>query len=265
MRNIGITGARGVIGSILRRKLTAGGHDCSCFDGDVTDPTDVREWISGTRPDLVFHLAAVVPTAVVKDSPLRAYAVNVAGTIHLLNEIAGLPQQRTWVFYASSAHVYASSSGPISEDSAIAPVSLYGKTKYLGEDVCTEAAKAGKYQIDVCIGRIFSYFHESQRVPFLYPTMLDRLNKEDLRQPFFLHGADSVRDFLNAEQVADILVKLMHRRSKGIFNIASGKGSRIRDFVQSLTPVPLNIETNGEKDFLVANIEKLGRELERQP
>jgi len=251
-----------VIGSILRGKLAARGLECSCFDGDIADASDVHDWVASARPDPVFHLAAVVPTSVVREAPLAAYAVNVGGTIHLLREIAEL-QQRTWVFYASSAHVYASSGEPLAEDSPLDPISLYGRTKLIGEEVCREAARIEKYSLDLCIGRIFSYFHETQRIPFLYPAMRERLKREDLTRPFFLRGADSVRDFLNAEQVVEIMIQLMERRSQGIFNIASGRGTRIRDFVQGLTPAPLHIETDGEKDFLVASTERLDRELGR--
>lgn len=253
---IGITGASGVIGTILQDKLKNLGYNFSCFLGDITKKEDIKTWVSNLQADYIFHLAAVVPTSEVKESPLYAYEVNVGGTIKLLSELSHL-NKKTWLFYASSAHVYKSSDKPITENDVIEPVSLYGKTKYFGEDVCNEVSKAESYNLDVCVGRIFSFYHETQKPPFLYPTITERLKKEDLSHPFVLYGAESIRDFLNAENVADIMIKLMKKRCCGIFNIASGEGTKVKDFVQSLTDTKLNIRTAGESDFLVANIDKL--------
>ena len=262
-KNIGITGASGVIGTILQEKLTNAGFNFSCFNGDITKKEDVKSWVSKEKPTYIFHLAAMVPTIQVKENPLLAYDVNVSGTINLLSEVIK-SKEKIWLFYAGTAHVYKSSDKPIKETDAIEPVSLYGKTKYFGEDICIEASKIENYNLDVCIGRIFSFYHKSQKPPFLYPTMLERLQKEDLTKPFFLYGADSERDFLNAEDICDIMIKAMEKRLCGIFNIASGKGIKIRDFVQNLTDTKLNIETNNEKDFLIANTDKLKSALGEQ-
>ena len=77
-----------------------------------------------------------------------------------------------------------------------------------------------------------------------------------------MYGADSVRDFLNAEEVVDIIIKLYKKKSTGIFNIASGKPIKIRDFVQNLSNKKLKIVTTEQKDYLVADISKLKQELE---
>ena len=53
----------------------------------------------------------------------------------------------------------------------------------------------------------------------------------------------------------------MEKESEGIFNIASGKGVKIEDFVRKLSPYPLKITTDDSKDYLVANIDKLKKEL----
>jgi len=77
--------------------------------------------------------------------------------------------------------------------------------------------------------------------------------------PFKLYGAESIRDFLNAEDVIDIIIKLMEKKAKGIYNIGSGKGIKIRDFVQSLTSNKLDIKEMGDSDYLVADISKLNK------
>ena len=107
-------------------------------------------------------------------------------------------------------------------------------------------------------------YHKTQKPPFLYQNIINRLNREDLTKDFELYGAESVRDFLNAEEVADIIIFLMRKKVVGTFNIASGKGTKIRDFVQGLTEKKLRIKDMGGKDSLVANIDKLKKILDEK-
>jgi len=55
----------------------------------------------------------------------------------------------------------------------------------------------------------------------------------------------------------------MQKRAKGIYNIASGKGIKIKDFVQNLTNKKLNIKSVGGSDYLVADITKLKKVLRK--
>jgi nucleoside-diphosphate-sugar epimerase len=211
---------------------------------------------------MIIHLAAVVQVDSVKEDPINAFNVNVGGTINLINSIITCKSDRKiWFFLASSSHVYKSSARPISESYELLPFSLYGKTKLMAEEIVRETGVFLKYNIDICIGRIFSFYHSSQTGSFFYPSIRSRLESEDLNHPFELYGADSIRDFLDAEQVVDIIIGLFNKQAIGVFNIASGCGIKIRDFVQGLAKVKLDIVPKGIVDFLVADISKLNREL----
>lgn len=247
---IGITGASGVLGTILEQKLHELKYDTSSFEGDIRNITEIEKWIDSEKYDSIIHLAAIVPPSEVKESLTKAFEVNSVGTRNLV-DVLNSKSPSTWVFYASTSHVYKSSSKPISEDGEIEPISEYGLTKYAGEVL------AKKDYTNLCIGRIFSMYHKTQKPPYLYPNMINRLQKEDLTKDFELYGAESVRDFLNAEDIADIIISLMKIEAVGIFNIASGKGTKIRDFVQDLTDKKLKIKDLGGKDSLVAKIDKL--------
>ncbi|MBU4308494.1 MAG: hypothetical protein KJ566_01745 [Nanoarchaeota archaeon] len=69
---------------------------------------------------------------------------------------------------------------------------------------------------------------------------MERLGNEDLSKPFELYGTNSTRDFLSAEKVVDIIIKLMMKKIIEICNIDSG--IVIRDFVQNLTDKKLEIK-----------------------
>tara|TARA_B100001564_G_scaffold359479_1_gene381468 strand:+ start:334 stop:1149 length:816 start_codon:yes stop_codon:yes gene_type:complete len=256
-KNVAITGSTGILGRHIVSLLHDAGYHVHAFKGDITCQDDVNAWLyTIDKIDSLVHLAACVSTKAVSHDPLHAYRVNVGGTLNLLHGLA-LSEHCPWMFYASSSHVYQSQDKPIDESGAVEPVSLYGKTKYMGEQICLDASETNNHGLTVCSGRIFSFYDPQQLPPFFYPTMVERLATEDLSQPFELWGADSTRDFLTAQQVCQYIIKLMEVRAQGVVNIASGKAVKIRDFVQSMSSVPLEIIPKGEDSHLLANIGKL--------
>jgi CDP-glucose 4,6-dehydratase len=53
--------------------------------GDVRDADAVRECVAGSRPEVVFHLAARAIVRAALEDPATTYAVNVLGTAHVLD------------------------------------------------------------------------------------------------------------------------------------------------------------------------------------
>lgn len=258
---IGITGSQGIIGKILYKKLNDLNCKIDCFDGDLRSQKDIESWMRGKKFNNIFHLAAIVPIQKVNKNSFEAYNVNVGGTINLLSCIRQL-NIRPWIFYSSTSHVYKSKNGKIKENDTISPLNKYGETKYIAEKICQGFENSYNYKI--CIGRIFSFFHDTQKIPFLYPTIRKRIRLEDLSKPFLLSGADNIRDFMDAENIVDIMIKLMHLKYEGIVNIGSGIGKSISTFVQEQTKFNLDIvKINDSKpSSLVADIRKLNKLLD---
>ncbi len=251
---IGITGSTGVLGALLGEKLQRQNIIFSCFEGDVCNAIELENWVSNNNLKAIFHFAAKVPVDFVNQYPFEAIKVNVGGCVNLLNAVKNKSSVK-WLLYASTSHVYRSSEDELDENSTIEPINFYGKTKLMGEEVFN--AFASETQQKVCIARIFSFYHEKQKPPFLYPNIKNRLATEDLSKPFKLFGASSVRDLSNAEDLVDKLFNLFSAEASGTYNIGSGKGQTILDFVRSFAPYDLNIEPDSSaKSFLVANISK---------
>lgn len=258
IKKLGITGSTGVLGTILCKECEKAGISYTCFKGDITDENDLISWVKSIDFENIIHLAALVPTARVNKEPMQAYAVNVGGTINLLKVLTQFNNKCKWLFYASSSHVYKSSDTAINEDYDTEPISFYGKTKLMGENVCTQFSATDACKINICCGRIFSSYHHTQKPPSLYSNILNRLATEDLSKPFFLYGADCVRDFLPSEEVIGYILKLMNINQSGVINIASGIGIKIRDFVQNMSEKELAIITNDKiPNKLVADITQL--------
>jgi len=255
-KEIGITGGTGVLGKIICKDLDSMNFNYSKFKGDICSKKEISEWVLKNNFDSIIHLAAIVSTKQVDKDLEYAYSVNVEGTENLIN-ILNENNLNPWLFYASTSHVYKSSNTLIKEEDITNPISEYGKTKYDAEKIIQES------YTNYCIGRIFSFYHQTQKKSFLYPRIKYRLDNEDLSKDFELYGANSIRDFLNAEEVSKIIIQLMQKRAKGIYNIASGKGIKIKDFVQNLTNKKLNIKSVGGSDYLVADITKLKKVLRK--
>lgn len=257
---IGITGSTGILGRILKENLDVKSIKYNCFRGDIRSRKDIKEWLSTDKFNSLFHFASIVPVNEVNDDPIKAFETNVMGTYNLVQEITsrGL---NTWFFCASTSHVYKSSMKPIKETSSIKPQNLYGQTKFLAENVINYFNQFN--EVKFCVGRIFSFYHEYQKPPFLYPTIVDRLKIHDFSKPFEIRGGNNIRDITNAERIIDIIIRLFEKRYEGTINIGSGKGIKISDFIKSLIKQNITIlNTETEKpSVLIADISKLKKVL----
>ncbi len=140
-----VTGAGGQVGLDLLRILQArgdevhasdvappDGHDaCPWHRLDVTDKRAVEALVAELRPEVVFHLAAILSARGEAD-PMRTYAVNQDGTVHLL-EAARLHGVRQVVFTSTIAAFGPPLPDLVPDDIALHPTTMYGVTKVAGE------------------------------------------------------------------------------------------------------------------------------------
>ena len=86
MTEIGITGGAGVLGSLLKKKLSRQNIDYSCFEGDIRKITDIKRWIDKNKNlRKIIHLAALVATEEVEKNKKTAINTNFIGTKNLIN------------------------------------------------------------------------------------------------------------------------------------------------------------------------------------
>ncbi len=151
-----ITGAGGQIGHDLIGALLTAGHDVTSTDLaprppshahaggawhrlDVTDAVAVRDVFYEVKPELVFHLAAILSARGEQD-PRLAYDVNQTGTWNVLEACRKGKVQR--LMFTSSIAVFGPlPSGPLPDptpdDVALHPTTMYGVTKVSGELLCS--------------------------------------------------------------------------------------------------------------------------------
>lgn len=257
---VALTGARGVLGSLVAGRLAAGGARVQAFAGDVTDGEAVARWLDGLAARHVFHFAARVPVAQVEADPLAAYEVNAIGTWNLCRALVrrGRP---AWLFQCSTSHVYAPTAGQaVDESSPTLPATWYGTTKLAAERIVAEVL--GKAGIPWCIGRVFSYTHALQRPPYLVPSLRERIAALPEGGVLELRNPSSVRDLLDGAHVAEAILLLARAGATGVVNIGSGAPSSVRDIALAVAraagkAIEVRGEDAGAADVLLADVRRL--------
>ena len=163
-----VTGGAGFYGSVLVRHLLSEGYRVHVVDnltygpqpvmdllindaysfsrGDVLDRDLLKRELA--EADAVVHLAAVVGYPLCKKRPELARAVNVQGTINVLDAIpAEVP-----VIYASTGSNYGEVRGVCTEDTPLNPLSLYGETKTEAERLCMERGNCISFRFATAFG-----------------------------------------------------------------------------------------------------------------
>ena len=237
----GITGHTGVLGREFIKKNK--NLNFIKFKGDITKKNDVKKWLQKNPIDIVVHLAAVVPTNIVKKKINYAKKVNYTGTKLLVDEAVKYKKIK-WFFYSSTSHVYKFSKNKISENSTIKPTSKYGLTKLKGEKYIQK--KLNK-KIPFCIGRIFSFTSIHQKKPFVIPSIVDKAKLK--KKLTIFNNTNHLRDFLCVSDVCEAIKILIDKKSTGIYNIGSGNKTLISDIVKL-------IFYKYKKNYLINNTSK---------
>ncbi len=97
---------------------------------DIRSSDQVRAMVVETRPDVIFHAAAISGHETCEANPELALSVNAGATANL-TQIAGELGIR--LVYVSTDAVFDGRTGNYKEESPTNPFSVYGETKLLGE------------------------------------------------------------------------------------------------------------------------------------
>jgi D-erythronate 2-dehydrogenase len=111
------------------------------LSADISAPS-VAESLAADRPDIIYHLAAVVSGEAEADFD-KGYRVNLSGVQHLF-EAVRRAEYRPRVVFASSIAVFGTPFPEIiPEDFALAPLTSYGTQKAIGELLLADFTRRG--------------------------------------------------------------------------------------------------------------------------
>lgn len=260
-----VTGAAGLIGNHLVRRLVSEGRDVVCVDdfsrGHARNLADLECGLDLRTADLrdyaqtrtafedaecVFHLAARVGSVEMlhgsDDAELAALQTNLLIDTNVLRACVAHAVRR--VVYASSVSVYpierqGGQGVVLGEDdlASINPEGGYGWAKLLGE-----VQLGYMHGMDIGIARVFNVFGEGEE-PDEYAHAVPALLRKAARYPhedFVVWGDGAqTRDLLYVSDAVEALLRLEARASRPpvIVNIGSGTTVRIRELVDTIIRV----------------------------
>lgn len=135
MNNILVTGANGQLGNEMRRRAAAGSRCAYLFTDveelDITDLDAVRRCMAEHRIAAVVNCAAYTNVDKAEDDAARADAIN-----HLAvgNLATACREQGAALLHVSTDYVFGGTGNlPFREEDAVAPLGVYGQTKWAGE------------------------------------------------------------------------------------------------------------------------------------
>jgi len=244
-----ITGGAGFLGSALANRLAEAGHEVRVVDdlssGDQTqlspriaftrgDVSDVpRLWTLLQGVECVYHLAARVHVPESLQYPREYNAVNVGGTVSVLEAMRDAGVRR--VVLASSGAIYGEQAEqPVREDMAPNPQSPYAVSKLAAEYYVRTIGSLWGIET-VCL-RIFNAYGPGQPLRASFPPVIPSFLQRILSGgSVIVHGDGSnTRDFVYIDDVVDALVMTGSATNidRRVINVGSGVETSIKDLLR---------------------------------
>jgi UDP-glucose 4-epimerase len=252
--NFLITGAAGFLGSALANQLAREGHQVRGLDdlstgdpqslgpdvhftrGDVNDRPKL--WTLLQEVDCVYHLAARVSVPESLLYPREYNAVNVGGTVSLMEAMRDVGVRR--VVLVSSGAVYGEQpEQPVYESDSPNPGSPYAVSKLAAEYYVRTIGRLWK--IETVSLRVFNAYGPGQHLPPSNPPVVPYFLRQALRNgSLVVQGeGNQTRDFVYVDDVVSGLVAAATAPGLNgmVINVGSGRETSVRDLVKVVLDV----------------------------
>jgi UDP-glucose-4-epimerase GalE len=269
--NVLVAGGAGYIGSHTVKQLKETGHSPVVYDNlgrghrevadilkipaifaDLNDKPRLIETLRKHRIDTVMHFAAYAYVGESVEQPLTYYHNNVATTISVLEAMKEAGVER-FVFSSTCATYGNPDKVPITEDEKKAPVSPYGRSKLMVEQILADNMVGNKKfkfaalryfnasgcAMDGSIGE--DHDPETHLIPVILQAILG------LRPGITVFGTDyptpdgtNVRDYIHVDDLADAHIRAMERLKDGepiYCNLGTGRGFSVKEIIATAEKV----------------------------
>ncbi|RMH01492.1 MAG: NAD-dependent epimerase/dehydratase family protein [Planctomycetota bacterium] len=195
-------------------------------EGDVRDSAVCAEACSGV--EVIFHQAALSSVPLSMDQPARVLSVNVDGFVQILDVARRAGVRR--VVFASSSAVYGDDiTVPAREDRIGRPLSPYGASKALAEQVA--AVFSSCFGLETVGLRYFNVVGTRQDPAGPYAAVVPRWFRElrEGRRPTIFGDGETTRDFCPVADVvaANLLAASSAEAAGRVLNVARGQATTL--------------------------------------
>jgi UDP-glucose 4-epimerase len=233
--------------------------------GDFVNPMFVN-MIIDKDPVALIHIAGTSLVGPSMTDPSTYYVNNVGSTAKLLGALAERNWTRTVVF-SSSAAVYGNPSvNTLTEESTKLPISPYGQSKLMAEQVLRDCAKAYGFRtvalryFNACGADSKVRHGQLKQATHIIARVMETIVNNGV---FTLNGTDfntpdgtCVRDYLHVEDIANahfLAVKYAEAMpvQSSEFNLGSGRGTSIKEVIASIeriTGKTVIVHTGGPRE-----------------
>lgn len=238
-----VTGASGFIGSSLIPSLLSRKHEVFILVRSVkkmkrfdwypkvkTINKDLKSLtkddLEGINPDIIYHLAwSNLPNY---EDPIHIEK-NLPEQLFFLRLVAECNIKK--IIIAGSCLEYGLQNGLLNEENSLQPSTFYGLAKISVLSMANHLKN--KFRFDFVWYRIFYVYGENQNQSSLYPSLINAIKSEE--SVFKMSHGNQMRDFIHIDDVIKYLLIPLHDYTiSGIYNISSGKGIRVKDFVEKI-------------------------------
>jgi GDP-4-dehydro-6-deoxy-D-mannose reductase len=202
---------------------------------DLVDPESVGRAIAELRPSRVYHLAGAADQGKSWERSTEALHINAYGTHVLLAALAGLDGPCR-ALVTTSASVYAASTDPLTEDSAIGPGSPYGVSKVAQELVARHAHATTSVDVVVC--RPFNHIGPEQSPSFAtasFAKQIAAIVRGEAPPVIRVGNLAPRRDLTDVRDTVRAYARLMADGRPGeVYNVCRGEAFEMRAVLEGL-------------------------------
>jgi len=245
-----ITGINGFAGHHLtdllmkQGKTVVGlGIEATCYRDDIgyemvdiTDSDSVAQAMERMRPEEIYHLAAISFPAEADRTPRPALAINITGTISVIDAMKRYMPKGKVLVVGSSKEYDINAEGLISENNLPNPTNFYGITKYATELIGMQYHR--QYGLDIRFTRSFNHTGPGQSHLFVCSDWARQVAmiEQGMAKPEIHVGDCNIEiDFSDVRDVVNGYSAIMEKGLPGeVYNICSGSMQKLSNILDYL-------------------------------
>ena len=263
MSKVLVTGGAGYIGAHVAAELLRSGYSIRIYDdfsnglhrrvdgefrdiveGNILDRKKLFTALDGV--DAVIHLAAkkIVEESVI--DPLKYYENNVEGTLNLLGAMAAKGVNK--LIFSSSAAVYSPSEKDcLFEDDQTSPISPYGASKLLSEQLISSVGSAEKisnislryFNVAGSANSVLGDNSRDNLIPKVFLALKTGQRPQIYGTDYPTPDGTCIRDYIHVQDLAKAHVSALKKAEAGylsqVYNVGSGKGYSVREIMNEIS------------------------------